>query len=132
MMKFQKVVAAVLRHDGRILIGRRKKGHRFEGLWEFPGGKIEPRETPGEALERELKEELSIVVRAGGHLCSSQHDYGGWGVELLAYEAEYVSGEIVLTDHQEVRWVAPPELKGYTFPEADRPIVRMLEERAKG
>ena len=125
--RYRQVVAAVLRRDGRVLIARRRKGQRFEGLWEFPGGKIEAGETPEDALERELKEELGIVTRAGAFLCSNRHDYGEFAVELLAYEASYISGEMVLTDHQEVAWVAPQELPGYRFPEADGPIVRMLE-----
>lgn len=128
MKEFVKVVAAVLRQDGRILIARRVRGHRFGNLWEFPGGKIEGNETPEEALRRELEEELGIVARVGDFLCASRHDYGDFAVELLAYEAERVSGEILLTDHQEVRWVAPPDLCGYDFPEADRPIVRVLAE----
>jgi 8-oxo-dGTP diphosphatase len=128
MTHFRRVVAAVLRRNGRILIAQRNRGHRFENLWEFPGGKVESAETPEEAVERELKEELGIVSRAGGFLCSSRHDYGDFAVELLAYEAYYVSGEIVLTDHQQVKWVKPRELAGYDFPEADRLIVRKLAE----
>ena len=124
-----KVTAAVIEENGRILIAQRGEGGPFGNKWEFPGGKVEPRETPEQCLERELYEELGIQARAGEFLGSSRYDYGHIAVELLAFRVKEFSGEIRLTEHQQSRWVLPHELEDYDFPEADRPILRLLLKR---
>ena len=120
------VTAAVIEKDGRILIARRKKGWRHAGKWEFPGGKIEPGETPEECLQRELREELAIEAEIGEFICSSTYAYSHATIQLLVYHASHVSGEFTLHDHQEMRWVLPEELLQYDFPEADKPIIEKL------
>ena len=120
------VTAAVVEKDGRILIAKRKKGWRFEGKWEFPGGKIEASETPEECLRRELREELGIETRIGTFICSSTYAYPYATVQLLVYRAFHLSGEYTLHDHQEIRWVIPEELRQYDFPEADKPVIEKL------
>jgi 8-oxo-dGTP diphosphatase len=120
------VTAAVIAKDRRILIARRKKGWRFAGKWEFPGGKIEPGETPEECLRRELREELGIEAKIGEFFCSSTYPYSHATVQLLVYRAYHVAGEYTLHDHQEIRWVLPTELAQYDFPEADKPVIEKL------
>ena len=124
----QKVTAAVIERDGRILIARRRREELLGGKWEFPGGKLESGETMEQCLKRELREELGIETEVGEFLCSSRFVYRHMAVELLVYRASYVSGEIVLLKHDRVEWVLPEALKEYDFSEADRPVVRRLTE----
>jgi len=122
------VTAAVIQgEDGRVLIARRRDGV-FAGLWEFPGGKVEPGESREACLERELKEELGIEARAGEFFCASRHDYGHLAVELFTYRVSSYRGQVVPLEHAELRWVDPGDLSLYDFPEADLPIVRKLVE----
>jgi 8-oxo-dGTP diphosphatase len=120
-----KVVAAIIRKEGRILIGKRRVG-TFAGKWEFPGGKMEPGETPEECLARELAEELGVEARVGAFFLSTRHTYSHTAIEFVTYETEIVSGEPRLHDHNEIRWVLPGELSLYDFPEADKPVVEKL------
>ena len=125
-MKPLLVTAALIEKDGKILIAKRKKGWRFAGKWEFPGGKIEPLETPEECLRRELLEELGIETQIGNLFCASTYAYSHATVQLLVYHAFHVAGEYTLYDHEEIRWVLPEELVEYDFPEADKPIIEKL------
>jgi 8-oxo-dGTP diphosphatase len=120
------VTAAVIEKDGRVLIAKRKKGWRFADKWEFPGGKIEPNETPEECLQRELREELGIETEIGEFFCVSTYAYPHATVQLLVYRALHVSGEYTLYDHQEMRWVLPEHLLQYDFPEADNLVIEKL------
>ncbi len=118
------VTAAIIERDGKILIARRK--HPFMGHhWEFPGGKLENNETLEECLKREIEEELGIVVSVGKLVSSRKHVLNCQSAILLyAYRARYISGDIILTDHDEVAWVTLDDLEGYTFPGPDREIVK--------
>jgi 8-oxo-dGTP diphosphatase len=122
----KKVIAGIVEKDGKILIARRAKGSRFEGKWEFPGGKLEPGESQEECLVRELMEELNIKCRIGDMFLSNMFRYIGVSIELVIYKAEYISGEVTLKDHDESAWVSPHELKKYDFVMADRPAVEKL------
>ncbi len=126
-----RVTAAIIQEDGKVLIAKRKKGWRFAGKWEFPGGKIEPNETPEQCLQRELREELGIETEIGEFFCSSTYAYAHATVQLLVYRAVHVSGEYTLHDHQEIRWVSPEYLRDYEFPEADELIIDKLIETAE-
>jgi 8-oxo-dGTP diphosphatase len=121
-----KVLAGIITKDNRILIARRKQGSRLAGKWEFPGGKLEPDETPEECLYREIIEELGIKIKVGEFFCSSKYCYEHISIELLVYSAEYLSGEMTLTDHDAVNWVTKSELNSYDFAEADIPVVNRL------
>ena len=122
-----KVTAAILEKDGKILIAKRKTGDKlFAGLWEFPGGKVEEGETPEECMARELKEELDIEVEVGELITSNKHKYPHGIFELLAYRVKHVSGEMVLNDHEEIKWVTADEMSNYEFPPADLPIIKEL------
>ena len=116
----------------RVLITRRPAGTHLEGLWEFPGGKIEPGETPAQAIARELDEELEIVVRVGPRWGVLLHRYREKAVRLHFHFAELVSGEPRPVGVSEVRWVDRHEIESFSFPEADRPLVAALASAGEG
>ena len=124
-----RVTAAVLRKDGLILIARRKKGKHMGNKWEFPGGKIDPGETPEECLARELDEEFSIRARIGQFLLSTRFQNDEVNLELLAYEAEHLSGDFQLHEHEEIRWVLPEEAVQFDLADSDRTIALELIRR---
>ncbi len=127
----QSVTAAIIEEGGRVLIARRKKGDRCEGRWEFPGGKVEPGETPEESLKRELREEMGIDVTVGEQLCVCPFRAGESLMELLVYRTRIVNGKIVCNDHDEVRWVEPGELGRYDLTDPDRRVVASVFPRDK-
>jgi len=122
------VTAAILTQAGRVLIARRKPGASRAGMWEFPGGKVRPGETPEEGLKREIREELGLDIAVGKFLGESLHAYADQSIRLLAYCARIEAGALVLHDHAGVEWVRFDELGRFTFCAADLPFVRMLKE----
>lgn len=124
----QIVTAAVIEQDGKILIAKRRAGDRFAQLWEFPGGKLEPGESPGQCLQRELREELDVETRLEGFIGSFPFASSVLSIELVAYKVSIVSGRLALSDHEELRWVSPAELGDFSFTEPDLPLVRILRE----
>jgi 8-oxo-dGTP diphosphatase len=125
------VTAAVIEQDGALLIARRKPEDRFGGVWEFPGGKVEEGETPEEGLQREILEELGLEVEIGRALGVFPFVSPAFSIELIAFRARIIRGDIVLNDHAEVRWVDRSALSGFSFAEPDRPLVRLLiQERS--
>ena len=122
----KQVTAAVIEKDGKILIAQRKAGDTLGGKWEFPGGKMEPGETPEECLRRELMEELGVDTKIGAFVCSSKFEYKHLPIELLVYRAEHVAGEFKLNEHDRMEWVFPADLVKYDFSSADIPVVNML------
>lgn len=121
------VAAAIIYKDGKFLIAKRAHHKHLGGFWEFPGGKIEPGETPENCLLRELDEELKIKVEVIQYLAENTHDYGTLSVVLKAYLCSYLEGEFILTDHDEVKWVRLNELTNYALAPADIPFVKVLE-----
>jgi 8-oxo-dGTP diphosphatase len=122
-----KVAAAIIENDqGLILIARRRKGKSQEGLWEFPGGKLEEGESPEVCLARELQEEMNIEIAPYEFYGVNDHWYGSVHIHLIAYKARFMSGEIILTDHDDVRWVQREELGEYLFAPADVKFVEMI------
>jgi 8-oxo-dGTP diphosphatase len=126
-----KVTAAVIEKKGKVLIARRRQKTGSGGWWEFPGGKLEDGETPEKGLEREIAEELGVRLRVGEFLGSAPYRSPALSIELLAYRAVIISGELKLTDHDEIRWAAPSELEESAFSEPDRPIVRLLVSKSR-
>jgi 8-oxo-dGTP diphosphatase len=121
-----KVLAAVIKKGERVMIARRKSTDRFAGQWEFPGGKIEPGETPAACLKREIMEEFGVETRVGRHLGSARAESHDLSIELDAYEAFPIGGEFELRDHDDLRWVLPGELAAYDLTEPDRRLLRPL------
>lgn len=117
----QEVVAAIIEQNHKILIARRKPEKKYGGLWEFPGGKIEPNEAPELALQRELHEELGINAKIGkfiGRVTLPENK-----IAMSAYEVKYFSGEITLLDHSEFKWIQRNELNNYEYAPADIPLI---------
>lgn len=113
----------IVGEGGRVLIAKRP-AHLHQGdLWEFPGGKLEPGETPEQALRRELREEIGIEVLDCSPLIGIRHDYPDRRVRLSVWRVERFSGMPQGLQGQPVSWVAADELPGYSFPAANRPIV---------
>ncbi len=123
----QRVVAGVMFDDaGRVLITQRPAGKALGGLWEFPGGKLEPGEGAAAGLARELAEELGVRVHAARPLLKLQHDYPELRVELETLLVERYDGEPAGLEGQALRWVQPAELYTVELLPADRPIVDRL------
>lgn len=120
-----KVAAAILKKGDLILIARRKAGD-LAGKWEFPGGKIEPGETPEECLKREIKEEFDIDISVGEHFADNIHHYSDKTVYLMAYWAFWSGGVIKASAHDDYKWVSVTELHNYDFADADIPFVQKL------
>lgn len=120
------VAAGLIEKNGHILIARRRNTGAHGHKWEFPGGKVEPNESPEECVRRELWEELGIDVEVGGLFCTSEYSYHDFSIRLVVYRVLSVSGDPVALEHDEIRWVAPEEIEAYDFPEADRPVVAKL------
>jgi 8-oxo-dGTP diphosphatase len=125
-----RVAAAVIEREGRVLIARRRPGDRFGGVWEFPGGKVEPGEAPRDGLRREIREELDLDVDVGAALGEYPFASESLSLVLIAFRAVIVGGAVRLHDHSEIAWVRPSELAGYDFARPDRPLVRRLAEDA--
>lgn len=125
------VTAAVIESEGRILICRRRKREKFGGLWEFPGGKTEPGESPEEGLGREIQEELDLKIEIGARIASFSYGEPPDGLILTAFFARLKpeTPKLVLKDHTEARWVAPADLDRFAFAPADRPFIRLLRAR---
>ena len=121
-----KVVCGIIRQEDKIFICRRRKGKSLAGYWEFPGGKIEDGEKPEESLVRELMEELGMEVHVGQFLGSSQHDYGSFKIELMAYECVLLAYNGVLTDHDRFEWVSLVEVGKFNFAPADVPLLQLI------
>jgi 8-oxo-dGTP diphosphatase len=120
----QKVTAGLLVREGRVLIALRKAGKHMGRKWEFPGGKIQPGESPEECLRRELAEELDIEARIGGLVGAARYSNGVVDLEILLYRAEYLSGSFTLHDHEALAWVAPGQLESYDLADSDRELAR--------
>lgn len=121
------VVGGVVVDDrGRVLLTQRPEGREYAGLWEFPGGKIEPGETPGQALSRELHEELGITAEPGDRLVTVPLATGRRRIRLDVHRIRSWEGEVQSLDGQALAWVAVDRLADYPMPPADRPVVAAL------
>lgn len=123
----QVAVAAIINEHDEVLIARRPQGAHQGGLWEFPGGKMEPGETLDQALARELREELGIAPLRSRPLITLHHDYGDKRVCLRVCRVESFSGVPHGREGQPLRWVSVAELQAYAFPAANRPIISALQ-----
>ncbi len=119
------VTAGILRKDGRILICRRPAGKRLAGVWEFPGGKMEPGETPEECLKRELREELGFEARIGT-IFDARIEREFREFIILYYDVEVASGVPRALEHAEARYVTKEELSEYRFASSDVGVAEKL------
>jgi A/G-specific adenine glycosylase len=124
------VTAAVIRRNGRILIAQRPFGGRLGGLWEFPGGKVEPNETLTRCLRREIKEELGFRIKVGKFITSIDHAYTHFKITLHAFECTVVSGEPRKLGVEDFKWVRMSELGKYAFAKTDLRIIEALRRNA--
>lgn len=120
------VTAAIVEDHGRYFVTRRQKGVHLEGLWEFPGGKIEPGESLADGLRRELREELGTEVAVGEEVFTVTHRYPDRSVELHFLACTFLNAPVPLLG-QEMRWVPRAELRLLEFPPADAELIRGLE-----
>jgi 8-oxo-dGTP diphosphatase len=115
--------AIVLRYD-KILATQRSEKMKLPLKWEFPGGKLEPQESEIDCIKREIKEELNIEISILRKLSESIHDYGDVKIKLIPFIAKYNSGNILLTEHKDYKWMEKQDLLTLDWAEADLPIVR--------
>lgn len=125
MKKIEVAAAAIIDHN-HVLITKRKGGD-FDGLWEFPGGKIEPKESQKEAVVREIKEELRFDVIPKSHLTTIQHAYPNFHLTMHVYICEVKSGKPTLTEHADYQWVSSIELDTIDWLPADISIIPILK-----
>lgn len=120
-------VAVIWNDQEQILIDQRRQEGLLGGLWEFPGGKIEPGETVEECIQREIKEEIGIEITVGEQLISIDHAYSHFKVTLMVHHCQYVSGEPQAIECEQVRWVSLEKLEEYPFPAANVQIIEALK-----
>jgi 8-oxo-dGTP diphosphatase len=124
------VAVALIDVDGRVLIAQRPEGKKMAGLWEFPGGKVDPGEVPEAALIRELKEELGIDTKESclAPFTFASHCYDDFHLLMPLYLCRRWWGSVVPQEGQAVKWVRPVRLGDYPMPPADKPLVAMLRD----
>lgn len=126
-MKIVKVVAAIIREDGKILATQRGYGE-LKGGWEFPGGKIEPGETQEEALVREIKEELDVTVSVGDLCAEVEYDYVKFHLSMKCYWCKIVAGEVKLVEHMDARYLSAEDIDSVEWLPADVAVVEKLKK----
>ncbi len=123
----KRVVAGLIVNDGKLLVCQRTRHQTMPLKWEFPGGKIEEREQPRDALRRELEEELGILASIGDEVKRIKHEYPNGGmVELRFFIVREYEREIENRIFKDIQWAAPKDLPTYDFLEADLTLVREL------
>ena len=125
-MKRIEVVAAIIRKEGKIFATQRGYGE-WKDWWEFPGGKMEPGETPEEALKREIREELSTEIRVDELLCTVKYDYPKFHLTLHCYLCSLVTEALHLNEHEAARWLANDELDSVKWLPADREVIEKIK-----
>ena len=126
-MKTIRVVAAVIRKDDRIFATQRGYGE-FKDGWEFPGGKIEPGETPQQALVREIREELETEIRVGDLIDTIEYDYPTFHLSMDCFWCEIVEGSLELKEHEAAKWLDRESLYTVDWLPADVGVVERVEE----
>ena len=126
------VAIAIIFHEGRYLITRRKRNVHLAGMWEFPGGKRTAEETLEQCLLREVEEELGVKITVETPFCRLDHEYADRTVILQGYLCRLLSGNPKPLAAQELQWVLPCDLLSYPFPEANLPLLEQLSKREIG
>ncbi|NIM18858.1 MAG: A/G-specific adenine glycosylase [Candidatus Latescibacteria bacterium] len=123
------IAVGVVRRSGRILITRRKPTGFLGGLWEFPGGKVKPGESPEEACKREIKEEMNLSIDVGKHLTKVKHAYSHFKVSIDVFDCRYRAGSVRLNGPEDYRWIVLEEIDDYAFPGANHKFIPLLKEK---
>lgn len=126
-MKTVKVVAAIIIHENKIFATQRGYGE-FKDGWEFPGGKIEPGETPQEALAREIKEELDIEIEVKDFLETVEYDYPEFHLSMDCFFCAIRSGDLVLKEHEAAKWLTVETLDSVDWLPADQGLIEGIRE----
>lgn len=129
-MKIVRVVAAVIQADHKIFATQRGYGE-FKGGWEFPGGKIEPGETPQQALVREIKEELDTEIEVGELIETVEYDYPTFHLSMDCFWCKIVKGNLVLLEAEASKWLAKDDLYSVEWLPADAGLIKKIEESWK-
>jgi len=121
---------ALIDEDNRVLLAQRPEGRKLAGLWEFPGGKVEPGETPETALIRELQEELAITIPLPclAPLTFASHAYDDFHLLMPLYICRKWEGELACREHAALKWVRASRLRDYPMPAADLPLIPILQD----
>ena len=123
------VVAALIVRDNKVLIAKRSTGDpNVFGKWEFPGGKVKENESEEHAIEREIKEEFEMDIKANKFLINNICEYPSKTIDLRIYECEYISGEFHLHDHSEYKFVNKEDILKYDLCPADIPLAEYVKE----
>ena len=123
------VVAALIKKNGKYLIARRSTGsEEVMGKWEFPGGKVEKDETEEHAIEREIKEEFEMDIKALRFLTNNVCEYPSRTIDLRLYECKYLSGEFHLHDHSEYKFVKKEDIVKYDLCPAEIPLAEYVKK----
>lgn len=126
-MKTVKVAAAIIKDNNRIFATQRGYGE-FKDGWEFPGGKIEGNETPREALVREIKEELDIIITVEKLIDIVEYDYPNFHLTMHCFLCTIVAGDLVLKEHKAARWITKEQLGSVEWLPADLELIEKIEE----
>lgn len=126
-MKIIKVAAAVITHSNEIFATQRGYGD-FKGGWEFPGGKVEPGETPRQALKREIMEELGAEIEVGEWIDKIEYDYPDFHLSMDCFWCMVKSGKLVLKEHEAARWLTKETLDSVDWLPADRGLIEKVKE----
>ena len=127
-MKTIRVVAAVIKDGDRIFATARGYGD-FKGGWEFPGGKIEPGETPQEALAREIKEELDTEISVGDLIDTVEYDYPKFQLSMDCFWCSIISGNLVLKEAEDAKWLTRDTIDSVAWLPADKGLVEKIKEQ---
>lgn len=134
-MKTIRVVAAIIKavnDKGENIIFATQRGYgEFKGGWEFPGGKIEDGESPEDALKREIMEELGIEIKVGDMIDTIEYDYPNFHLSMDCFLAEIVSGDLVLKEHEDAKWLTKEELDTVDWLPADITLIEKIRKEIK-
>ncbi len=134
MKHYEVVCALIFNENDEVFICKRGPNRALCGFWEFPGGKVEEKETYEETIVREIKEELKGDIQPIEYIGESSYEYhnlapyNDFSITLYAYKCSLIKGPLVLTEHTDSAWVKKENLKDYVFANADRPIVELIQK----
>ena len=129
VQKIIHVVAAIICDEDRIFATQRGYGD-WKDYWEFPGGKIEPDETPEEALQREILEELETKIAVGERIATIEYDYPEFHLNMECFLARVTEGSLVLKEHEAARWLSKDQLDTVAWLPADQDVVEVIKKHA--